>query len=369
MLIATTMFSCLMGDSIKEKIIQKLPKYLLLLLIMFLVKIVLLWQCYGAISYKKFADNQKYYMGLEDNIKILKDKAKYLKNNNDFIEKLKEYSDSVNKLMPESKNISCFVNKISKLIYKTGLSLNKFHIKKERLESGYIAYPVQVELRGTYNKIALFFVKLEKIMRFTNVIDFCISRPKGYNCLDKLLKVKVNFEIYQFVNAVDVNIVTANSDILNKPDNIVNKNVDSKDFDVFDNFYMLQEAFSKLFINKKNYCSQLIKKFDRMRDPFLAAKSKTELDHIIKIKFEGKKNVLNSLNNINNRNNLSQYSLEQLQLIGIINIVNSDNRLQNNFGVIKAPNGEVFQVKIGDVIGVNNRKIVNITKKGIEYSN
>lgn len=103
-------------------------------------------------------------------------------------ENLKIKLNELKKQLPEEKEISSLLKKVSDFAIKSGLKIKLWRPVKKKTHSSGIVYeiPVKVELLGSYHNLGYFFSSLTKLNRIVNISDIKLTNPqmeRGYAVL------------------------------------------------------------------------------------------------------------------------------------------------------------------------------------------
>lgn len=89
--------------------------------------------------------------------------------------------ESALKRLPQSREIPNLLESVSTLAKDSGLDVRRFAPKPDVLKEYYAEVPVDVEMRGTFHKVATFFDEISKLSRIVNVQDIKIGNARGYS--------------------------------------------------------------------------------------------------------------------------------------------------------------------------------------------
>lgn len=103
-------------------------------------------------------------------------------------ENLKLRLNELKKQLPEEKEISSLLKKVSDFAIKSGLKIKLWRPVQKKMHSSGIVYeiPVRVELLGSYHNLGYFFSSLTKLNRIVNISDIKLTNPqmeRGYAVL------------------------------------------------------------------------------------------------------------------------------------------------------------------------------------------
>jgi type IV pilus assembly protein PilO len=82
-------------------------------------------------------------------------------------------------LLPDKKEIPTLLESVSKSGIDSGLEFILFKPNAEQREDFYARIPVNIELRGGYHNVAMFFDRLGRLPRIVNVSNFNVETPRG----------------------------------------------------------------------------------------------------------------------------------------------------------------------------------------------
>lgn len=99
------------------------------------------------------------------------------------------------KLLPDKKEIPSLLTTITKLGTESNLTFIRFSPKRERAKDFYMEIPVDIEVRGKYHDVAVFFDKVGKMERIVNILDVSM-RPVKRN--SNILNTKCVAVTYRF---------------------------------------------------------------------------------------------------------------------------------------------------------------------------
>ncbi len=99
------------------------------------------------------------------------------------------------KLLPNKKEIPTLLRTITKLGADSNLTFVLFSPKKERAREFYVEIPVEMEVRGKYHDVAMFFYRIGKMDRIVKILDFSMKPVKKDS---DILLTKCNAVTYRF---------------------------------------------------------------------------------------------------------------------------------------------------------------------------
>jgi type IV pilus assembly protein PilO len=101
--------------------------------------------------------------------------------------------------LPEEKEIPELLRQVSNLGRDSGLEVTLFRQKQENLHDVYADVPVEMNVRGGYHQIALFFDKVRYLDRIVNLSDLSLKNPQA---VDGQIQVESSFfaTTYRFLS-------------------------------------------------------------------------------------------------------------------------------------------------------------------------
>ena len=79
--------------------------------------------------------------------------------------------------LPDDREIPDLLSRISTIARRIGLEIQRFLPEDERIHEYHAEVPVQLELRGSYHEVAMFFDRLSKLSRIVYVQDITMETP------------------------------------------------------------------------------------------------------------------------------------------------------------------------------------------------
>ena len=110
---------------------------------------------------------------LEEKRQIARNLVKYRRE----VERLDQQLKESLALLPKKSEIPSLLQKISNLAEKSGLVIDLFEPLPEEVVGFYAKVPVNIDLRGSYHEIAVFFDKVAKLSRIVNIGNIKLSDP------------------------------------------------------------------------------------------------------------------------------------------------------------------------------------------------
>ncbi len=99
------------------------------------------------------------------------------------------------RLLPTTSEIPNLLKSITKLGNDSNLEFLLFSPQKEVSREYFVEIPVNIEVRGGYHDVALFFDKVGKLDRIVNVVDVNMTPLKA---MDTMLKTSCKAVTYRF---------------------------------------------------------------------------------------------------------------------------------------------------------------------------
>ncbi len=99
------------------------------------------------------------------------------------------------KLLPDKKEIPTLLTTITRLGTESNLTFIRFSPKRERAKDFYMEIPVDIEVRGKYHDVAVFFDKVGRMERIVNILDVSMRPVKKYS---NILNTKCVAVTYRF---------------------------------------------------------------------------------------------------------------------------------------------------------------------------
>lgn len=181
------------------KIYQQL---LILSIVLLLVIVGFVFMVYRPMC-QELTKSQKEYSRLES--KLVEDRriANNLPKFKAEFEKLQLQLTEALEELPNKKEIPSLLTSIAGLAREEGLEVLSFKPKSEQVKGFYAEVPVELELRGAYHEVAMFFYDVGKMARIVNINNLQVGSAKmteGRN----VLSIKCLATTFMFVeNAPD----------------------------------------------------------------------------------------------------------------------------------------------------------------------
>ncbi len=80
--------------------------------------------------------------------------------------------------LPDDREIPDLLSRISTIARRIGLEIHRFLPQDEVIHEYHAEVPVELELRGSYHEIAMFFDRLSKLSRIVYVQDITMEEPE-----------------------------------------------------------------------------------------------------------------------------------------------------------------------------------------------
>ena len=103
------------------------------------------------------------------------------------------------RLLPDKKEIPTLLESVSKSGTDSGLEFILFQPGQEQRADFYAKIPVDVEVRGGFHNIAMFFDRIGKLPRIVNIPNFSLEIPKSGTAT--VLSATCVAETYRFLEA------------------------------------------------------------------------------------------------------------------------------------------------------------------------
>ena len=103
------------------------------------------------------------------------------------------------RLLPDKKEIPTLLESVSKSGTDSGLEFILFQPGQEQRADFYAKIPVDVEVRGGFHNIAMFFDRIGKLPRIVNIPNFSLEIPKRGSAT--MLSATCVAETYRFLEA------------------------------------------------------------------------------------------------------------------------------------------------------------------------
>lgn len=102
-------------------------------------------------------------------------------------------------LLPERKEIPSLLSDISGLATDSGLEVLTFKPRKEIKRNFYAKIPVELQVKGSYNKIGYFLYQLSKMPRVVSVSNVSMAASHKTAGGERQLSSKINVVTYRFI--------------------------------------------------------------------------------------------------------------------------------------------------------------------------
>ncbi len=141
---------------------------------------------------RKLQDERNKTQDIADNLERFKQEVEAL--NEDLNRALKE--------LPNSREITQLLKRVSTIGKKIGLEFLLFQPLPEVQEGFYAQVPVKIEISGSYHEIAMFFDRIGKLSRIVNINNIQMSKPteRGGKII---LKTSGKATTYRFVDKAE----------------------------------------------------------------------------------------------------------------------------------------------------------------------
>ena len=103
------------------------------------------------------------------------------------------------RLLPDKKEIPTLLESVSKSGTDSGLEFILFQPGQEQRADFYAKIPVDVEVRGGFHNVAMFFDRIGKLPRIVNIPNFSLEIPKSGTAT--VLSATCVAETYRFLEA------------------------------------------------------------------------------------------------------------------------------------------------------------------------
>lgn len=128
--------------------------------------------------------------------------AQNLKTYEERLANLQRDLDRAKALLPDSDNVPELLAQLGNAAHETGLEIVKFQPQGETIKDFYAVINFSIQVRGSYNEIAMFIDRIGKLDRIVNVTDLTMKNPKTQQekvVVDGSFQVKT----YRFVSAAE----------------------------------------------------------------------------------------------------------------------------------------------------------------------
>lgn len=158
----------------------KIGKFLIVVALVVLVLGVYFFLGYRP-SLEKIAQENKYIADLQTQLKEVKAVAEILEPIQREIETLDEQLGQSLAQLPEEKKLDDLLRRLEDLASTSGLDISKVQPAGEVARDFYAEIPIELEIKGGYHNIAIFFDKVSKLKRVINVSNLNIGSPTEVN--------------------------------------------------------------------------------------------------------------------------------------------------------------------------------------------
>ncbi|HXX32946.1 MAG TPA: type 4a pilus biogenesis protein PilO [Thermodesulfobacteriota bacterium] len=148
---------------------------------------------------------QRELSKLESELSNSKAIARDLQKFKEQVEKLNEELKTALTQLPNEKEVPEILKTISSLGKESNLEFTLFRPKPEELQQFYAKVPIELVALGSYHNIGIFFDKVGKLPRITNVVDFNMTKAKdikeakGKDETQIMLKTSCMINTYRFI--------------------------------------------------------------------------------------------------------------------------------------------------------------------------
>ncbi len=147
--------------------------------------IVLVYLAFGAIFwFALYSPKQKTITVLESQQRELESKRAIVKkraeNREEFERELEDLTLQLRQALrqlPDDREIPDLLSRISTIGRRIGLEIHRFLPQSEVVHEYHAEVPVELELKGSYHEVAMFFDRLSKLSRIVYVQDITMEKP------------------------------------------------------------------------------------------------------------------------------------------------------------------------------------------------
>lgn len=147
------------------------------------------WAGAGAAYYfLYYTDQEQRYTGLRNQFRQLRQKrmeqqviAQNLQRWQDEVKRLEEEKAKAKTLLPTAKEIPILLQQIDNLATKSGLEIMRVRPLEERPQQFYAEIPLEMEVRGAFYELMVFFDKISNLDRIVNVNSITFETPQLRN--------------------------------------------------------------------------------------------------------------------------------------------------------------------------------------------
>ncbi len=137
---------------------------------------------------------------LEQRLTQAKIKARNLKKFREELAQVDAQFKEALRLLPDRKEIPSLLTAITRLGTESNLTFLRFSPRRERPRDFYVEIPVDIEVRGKYHDVAVFFDRVGRMERIVNILDVSM-RPVKKN--SNILNTKCVAVTYRFKGTRD----------------------------------------------------------------------------------------------------------------------------------------------------------------------
>jgi Tfp pilus assembly protein PilO len=94
------------------------------------------------------------------------------------VERREATLQALSRILPSTKEVDDLLRKVQQLAAESSLNVLRFKPEATQPREFYAAWPISLELDGTYHNLAYFFDRLSKLSRIVNVSDLKITAQK-----------------------------------------------------------------------------------------------------------------------------------------------------------------------------------------------
>jgi type IV pilus assembly protein PilO len=154
----------------------KIGKFLIIVAL-----VVLVLGAYYFLGYRPTLDKidraNKYIADLQKQLNEVKAVADVLQPIQREIETLDQQLQQSLAQLPEEKQIEVLLRSLEDLASTSGLDISKVQPASEVARDFYAEIPIELEIRGGYHNIAIFFDKISKLKRVVNISNLHVGTP------------------------------------------------------------------------------------------------------------------------------------------------------------------------------------------------
>jgi type IV pilus assembly protein PilO len=132
---------------------------------------------------------------VEKELRLAKGRARNLKKLEEELARAQEDLQFALRLLPTTSEIPNLLKSITKLGNDSNLEFLLFSPQREISREYFIEIPVDIEVKGTYHDVALFFDKVSKLDRIVNVVNVSMAPIKS---MSTTLKTNCRSVTYRF---------------------------------------------------------------------------------------------------------------------------------------------------------------------------